>query len=378
MAPNGKRQTIRLGKASMPDARDFCRRVESLLSSRALGRPPDLETSLWLAAVDRTIQRRLGAVGLSTAQTVVTLGELLQSYPDDVKPSTASQVELTQRNLKDFWGPDKHLASITHGDARRFRAWLTQFGAQNRKPLARATVSRRCRRAKQYFAFALRHRWIPENPFEGVKTGAEVNRARDFVVSREITQKVLDKAPDLQFKAIVALVRFCGLRCPSEVVPLRWEQIQWDHRTLAIESPKTEHHDGQDRRTAPIFPEAMTHLQALWDQAERGQPLVFPSYQVSGTALSKRLGRACKLAGVSQWKKPWQNIRASCETELLEKYPIHVVAAWLGHSPAIALRHYTQIAKDRAARAAQGEAKPEVLQSPLDSTMRTPEDVFPG
>ncbi len=35
-----------------------------------------------------------------------------------------------------------------------------------------------------------------------------------------------------------------------------------------------------------------------------------------------------------------QNLRASCETDGVEKYPSHVVAKWLGHSPKIAAQHY--------------------------------------
>ena len=35
-----------------------------------------------------------------------------------------------------------------------------------------------------------------------------------------------------------------------------------------------------------------------------------------------------------------QNLRASCATDWVEKYPSHVVAKWLGHSPKVAAQHY--------------------------------------
>ena len=35
-----------------------------------------------------------------------------------------------------------------------------------------------------------------------------------------------------------------------------------------------------------------------------------------------------------------QNLRASCETDWVERYPAHVVAKWLGHSPKVAAQHY--------------------------------------
>lgn len=36
----------------------------------------------------------------------------------------------------------------------------------------------------------------------------------------------------------------------------------------------------------------------------------------------------------------FHNLRASRETELVEKYPVQVVTDWLGNTPKVALRHY--------------------------------------
>lgn len=40
------------------------------------------------------------------------------------------------------------------------------------------------------------------------------------------------------------------------------------------------------------------------------------------------------------WPRLLQNLRASCATDWVEKYPSHVVAKWLGHSPKVAAQHY--------------------------------------
>ena len=45
--------------------------------------------------------------------------------------------------------------------------------------------------------------------------------------------------------------------------------------------------------------------------------------------VSKKVG----LPGVS-------SASASCETDWVERYPAHVVAKWLGHSPKVAAQHY--------------------------------------
>ena len=49
--------------------------------------------------------------------------------------------------------------------------------------------------------------------------------------------------------------------------------------------------------------------------------------------------------------------RASRETELAERFPLHVVAEWLGNSPKTALAHYTQVTEEHYRLAAGGAAQ---------------------
>ncbi len=49
-----------------------------------------------------------------------------------------------------------------------------------------------------------------------------------------------------------------------------------------------------------------------------------------------------KRAGLIPWVKPFQNLRSTRETELMEIYPSHVVVSWIGHSEKVARQHYLQ------------------------------------
>lgn len=51
-----------------------------------------------------------------------------------------------------------------------------------------------------------------------------------------------------------------------------------------------------------------------------------------------------KRAGLKPWVKPFQNLRSTRETELMEIYPSHVVVSWFGHSEKVARQHYLQTA----------------------------------
>lgn len=59
--------------------------------------------------------------------------------------------------------------------------------------------------------------------------------------------------------------------------------------------------------------------------------------------LRTQLLRIIERAKVKPWDKVFQNLRASCETELMKRHEIHVVAAWIGHAPRVALRHDLQV-----------------------------------
>jgi hypothetical protein len=78
---------------------------------------------------------------------------------------------------------------------------------------------------------------------------------------------------------------------------------------------------------------------------------VFPRLTAE-TNLRTQLERILKRLQINPWPKLFQNLRASCETELLKTYPIHVVATWMGHSPKVALQHYAQVTDADFAKAA--------------------------
>jgi hypothetical protein len=56
--------------------------------------------------------------------------------------------------------------------------------------------------------------------------------------------------------------------------------------------------------------------------------------------LRTQFGRIIKRAGLEPWPRLFHALRASRETELAAEYPVHVVTAWLGNTPKIAMKHY--------------------------------------
>jgi len=223
------------------------------------------------------------------------------------------------------------------------------------KKIAKATVSRRIRTARTIFWAAHKRKLIDLNPFSELKANDYFNRERMVFVTREMTEKVIQACPDAPWRLMVVLARYGGVRCPSEIITLKWDDIHWNEKSITVHSPKTEHHPGKETRLIPLYPELEQPLLEVFSQAEPGAAYVISRYRNGSANLRTQFLRIIKRAGLTAWPKPWQNLRSSRETELVDKFPLHVVCQWIGNTPKIATNHYLQIT-DHHFKLAVGEA----------------------
>ncbi|MHC4664455.1 MAG: tyrosine-type recombinase/integrase [Planctomycetota bacterium] len=355
VAGDGSRKTIRLGKATMRQAEAVKVRVEQLvLAATGVTGVVDDETAKWLTGLDEVIYNKLAAVGLVAERDTVKLGAFIGGYVrerKDVKSGTATFYGHTKRNLIDYFGEGKSLREIMPGDADRWRLYLLGQG------LAENTVRRRCGMAKHFFRVAVRRGLIPSNPFEDLKASVKGNAKRLYFVTCEEAEKVLEACPDKQWRLIFALCRYGGLRCPSEVLSLRWTDVDWERSRMRVHSSKTEHHEGGESRLVPLFPELLPYLREAFENAEPGSEHVITRYRSSNCNLRTQLQRIIAKAGLKAWPKLFQNLRSTRETELAERWPEHVVCAWIGNSKKVAREHYLQVTDDHFERAAQNPAQ---------------------
>ena len=92
----------------------------------------------------------------------------------------------------------------------------------------------------------------------------------------------------------------------------------------------------------PICPQLREILAEAYGQAADGEKLVLPRTLTGASNLQTKFTKIITRVGHEPWPRLFQNLRASCATDWVEKYPNHVVAKWLGHSPMIAATHYLQ------------------------------------
>jgi integrase len=351
MAPDGTRPTIRLGKVSQRAAESVKSRVEQLLEAKLLNRPMEADLAHWVAGLQPPMSEKLAVVGLIPAQvpiSAVELGPFLSDFTTrriDVKPATKEVWSQVTRNLLAHFGADRNLAGITEADADDFKMFLVG------QKLAPTTVHKRLQFARMFFRGAKKRKLIVDNPFAEVTAKAVLRQDRQRFITREAADRLLAVCSPT-WRVIVALARYGGLRCPSEVLSLRWQNVDWAAGRIIVQSPKTEHHVGKGSRTIPLFADLRPILEEAFDLAADGAEFVVDGNHRDAANtpsgwrncnLRTQFERIIKRAGLQPWPRLFHAMRASRETELAKEFPIHVVTSWLGNTPRIALKHYLQV-----------------------------------
>ena len=143
---------------------------------------------------------------------------------------------------------------------------------------------------------------------------------------------------------------------------------------MRVRSPKLEGQQGEFREM-PLFPEVRTALEELMIEPDGAEFVIRNQRQGTNSNLRTTLEKISAKAKVEPWKQPFQNLRASRETELAHLYPVPVVTKWLGNSPKVAMAHNLQVhdtdfAKASATNPADPSAAP-ALRNTSETTRTT-------
>lgn len=326
------------------------RYCDDLAQAKSNNVAPAADAVTWAAGTDGKLRENLTAWGLAdpvsaklTTDAGMLVGAFVTAYIDgrsDVKANTKINYLQTRRLLVEYFGESKPLKAVTQADADQWKRWML-----SKKELAIATVSKHGKRAKTMFQHAVRDRLLLSSPFVDMKGGSESNSERQHFISQEVSEKVSEACPDVDWRLIFALSRFGGLRCPSEVLGLRWVDVDWDAGRLRIEAVKTE------LRFLPMFPEIRQALEESWEAAPDGSVYCVGRYRGGSANLRTQFMRILASAGITPWPKLFVNLRSTRRTELQEIFPDHVVNKWLGHSGKVAEEHYLQVTEEHWGKA---------------------------
>ncbi len=321
----GHRQSIRLGRVPLKTARDVAAHVAHLVSCGETGDVPRRSTVEWLNDLHSrwpALRTRIGQLnlyrdGIRSSQSFAEFAEAIVSERTDLKPNTLRLRVSSIAKLREFFG-SKLLSSLTTKDGSDYLRWLSNDEHRGGAGLSASTPSKHFEIAKGILREAVDAGILPSNPFQRLRGEKPINRARQQFIAPDSVKKVMATVQNLEFRAVVALSRWGGLRIPSEAFSLQWKHIDWIRQRLNVPAVKTK------ARAVPLFPELSFSLTELWQSlpSPTADDFVVPSLRaMSDSNLRKMMTTAVRSAGLSIWPKIFHNLRASRQTELEERFP---------------------------------------------------------
>lgn len=329
--PAASRQYDSLARAGLVHSR------ESLELARRAVEDDEQQRLLRLEADELAAEAKNITIAGLTAQFIATLAH--------VKPSTVSVYKSSSASLVEHFGSDRRIGSVTAADAEACRKWMLSR-------YSKATVSKRVKHANAFFRSAVDGELITANPFQAVRAGRDTNPERQRYVPHDTVRRVIDAASDEEWRLIIGLAYYAGLRVPSEIFSLEWADVDRRGGTFKVATPKTMGH-GRAQKRLPIFPELAELFDAV-EPAARGNAFVVAKHRLSGGNLSTQVRRFIKAAGLKPWPKLFNNLRASRRNDLarMGRWPEATLSEWFGHDAATANAYYMMTTEDDYKRAA--------------------------
>jgi len=348
--PHGRTLTITLGrKFNQKTATDLKGVVEALIYylDNAIS-VPDKRVLTWIETASQEIKEKLAKAGLIAIpknHTVTELWDLFLKQKAGIKESTEKTYTDAKRRFFEFFQESELLSSLTQVRMKQWKEFL-------KGTLAESTIAGTITKVKAVFNWAVESGMIEKSPLDGVGRGSFVNREKDRFITMEEYRRLLDASPCQDWRVIIALARYGGLRAPSEVLRLRWSDINWEKSRFYVSSSKTERYEGKEGRVVPLFEELREELEKLFfAQPEKTEFVITRYRDPERSNLGTQFARIVKMAGVEPIQRPFDNMRASRSTEIYAEYGAFLESKWIGHSSKIAKDHYLQVREEDFERA---------------------------
>ena len=265
--------------------------------------------------------------------------EFSRSHSSTLSVKSQENHQIFLKNLRVYFG-DRKLTEIDERAVVEYRNYRRRQPLKwnPKRTVKGATVNRELACLHCIFQFALKRKYIAENPTSDVK---HFNERQERPSKRMLTvddeHRILEAAPPHLRVAIVLLVQTGG-RTYSEGLSLRWDQVDLVHSVI---------HPGSSVKTTdsaqplPLSRLASDVLKEWKKEQSPDSPYVFPSPRKAGKPIRsvKRAWRtALKNAGVPYF--PIYTLRHVFCTRLSWVAPDAVVQRAMRHSSPETKRHY--------------------------------------
>lgn len=331
---SGKQVYIHLGLSDTPINRRIAQAKAQVIEADILFERFDPTLAKYKAPV-------YAAPGSSVHHSEPSLLELWPQY-SEFKAKT-----LSSSSMKDFRRTANHIARLPDPSlkaAKQIARYLQEFLSANTAKRTLTQINACCN-------WAVEQELIEENPFKGMSARVKVKRDRAINPFTRAERQMIIAAFEQheQHRHYAAFVKFLfatGCRT-SEAIGLTWQHISPDLTFITFAEVVVEGVRSKSTKTHKIrkFPvnENLRELLLSIQANEDPTAPVFTDKQGNLVRANNFLRRHWQplIKSLPIAYRPQCNTRHSFITECLNaKVPIAQVAAWVGNSPEIILRHY--------------------------------------
>jgi len=338
--------------------RNFKSRASRLVNAERNEFELSSQDQKWLDDQSKEIKEKLRLLGVGVK--IQSESEL-----DQYKVTTVIREFFRERDFKAGSNEDKYIRATTRIEkysrknrisdirdftldhALKFARWLVEKEGLDENSTARRTNGY----VNTVFQFAFKKQLTEENVFATKQIPKKVlqNEDKFFFISPHLTKKIFSQLKTDEDKLRFVLMRYLGLRSPSEMNELSWSDFDWKDGLVTIRSPKLINHPRKYRRQCAFrWPEAIKVISDAYDNRLADSEKILP--RLSHKNLTKHVKGWLGKAGVNLWPDLLQNFRRTAITEACEIFPSHVVASYFGHSEVISMTHYRMVHADYAKR----------------------------
>ena len=316
--------------------------LESYLDAYATGEEPSRAAKAYFENAPPALQKRFAVIGIAARQVTLPLSEAWDEFVRDrriEKEKTVYSYKNTYEWLERTVGRNTPIDQVDKATAERVQRVFVES-------LAAITASLHIVKIAAFWNWAVDKGYATSNPFKELKKLKVPPNKKLLYVDHETIDAVLDVCPTQEWRALIALWRYGGLR-RNEPFGLAKGEIDLERRTLTVFASKTESSSKGGYRTLPIFDRLYKELLPF-----QGVPPGEIFTSISTHNINRRFGALIKRAGFTPWARAIHNLRASFENDLVAAgFPAHVVADWLGHTTAVQNAHYLQVMSEYFDRA---------------------------
>ena len=319
------------------------------------------EAREWLAAVRSDMNR-----GTYVAPQRTTLNEHLDTWLEgkrDIRPATRRSYVDGMKPVRQMLG-HKLLQDVSKADVEALVSSMLTTGGRHGQRRSPRTVTMMLVVLQQAMHDAVRQGLLVRNVVSLVQKPRQVHHEMSAWTLEQTRTFLTHVADDRLYAAW--LLTMHGLR-RGEVLGLRWSDLALEgtEPTLAVRQTRVLVHasvvtigepkTARGRRILPLPPGLVSALRTLKDRQAAERRVGGAAYQDTGLVVVDELGRPLRLerygdafrrhardAGLPDIRL--HDARHTAASLMLSLgYPVHVVAAWLGHDPVMTQRVYAHV-----------------------------------